>query len=733
MIISIWRYSHLALALIASLFLVIASLTGIVLAVDEAHSSLKPLPTVLDAGNPPLAKTIAILKEKYLEVLSLSVDENDRLLVSAITEEGDLEDFYADPLSGKKLAEPEEQSAFVKFNLSLHRSLFLKTTGRVMVGISSFLLFLIAVTGLILLLKRQQGLKRLFKRIIKENFYQFTHTFLGRLFFIPLIVIALSGVYLSLLRFSLIPTPVVEHPAFEPVISGQELMEVSKVPLFGQTRLSEVRELQFPFSDAPEDYYLLSLHTKEMRVSQHTGLPISTVEYPLLNLISEYSLLLHTGRGQWIWASILLLSSGSLLLFMYSGFWMTVKRRSSRIRNSFRKEECPYIILIGSETGTTIGFARIFHQQLQKAGVKSFMAELNDFGHYPMMEQLILFTATYGQGEAPTNAKKFSELIRDTRIEKPFGYSVIGFGSLAYPDFCQYAIDVDHLLENAENGQRLLEPYTVNNRSWEAFKQWVDQWSKSTGLNISMPKKNVLAPKRRRKYFFEVRDKTAYGDTFLLKIKAPKSQIYQSGDLLAVYPEDGSHERLYSIGLADDTNHLLISVKLHEKGVCSNYLNLLEAGDLIDAQVIKNKHFHFPKRAKRVIMISTGTGIAPFLGMLNQNKAKIDTHLYWGSKTKRSLSLYQRWIEMNLDRTQLSIFHTAYSREDSQKTYVQDLIQRDALLVAQTLQNKGVIMICGSIAMQKGVTEVLQHICIKINNKPLSYYQNKGQLKMDCY
>ena len=39
---SIWRYAHLVLALLASLVLVLASLTGIVLAVDTASEQTKP-------------------------------------------------------------------------------------------------------------------------------------------------------------------------------------------------------------------------------------------------------------------------------------------------------------------------------------------------------------------------------------------------------------------------------------------------------------------------------------------------------------------------------------------------------------------------------------------------------------------------------------------------------------------------------------------------------------------
>lgn len=42
-------------------------------------------------------------------------------------------------------------------------------------------------------------------------------------------------------------------------------------------------------------------------------------------------------------------------------------------------------------------------------------------------------------------------------------------------------------------------------------------------------------------------------------------------------------------------------------------------------------------------------------------------------------------------------------------------------------------MICGSVAMLNGVLEVLSKITMSKLNKPLSVYQNKNQIKTDCY
>ena len=74
----------------------------------------------------------------------------------------------------------------------------------------------------------------------------------------------------------------------------------------------------------------------------------------------------------------------------------------------------------------------------------------------------------------------------------------------------------------------------------------------------------------------------------------------------------------------------------------------------------------------------------------------------------------------------------AYSRE-GEKQYVKDLLARDADFITKTLKEEGVVMLCGSLAMQNNVIELLETICTERNGKSISYYQSRGQVLMDCY
>ncbi len=732
MIISIWRYSHLALAISSSLFVLILAITGTILSFDPISSNLAAGSTVHDYPETSIAQTVEVLRLTYPEVLSIQVDANGLISASVITNEGDMVDFYIDPTTGEKTGDIIEQSNFIKSVTNIHRSLLLKSPGRIFVGINSFLLLVIALTGLVLIVKRQQGIRYFFSKIIKENFQQFSHVYLGRLAFIPIIIITLSGVYLSLLRFSIIPSPIIEHKIDYDNISAIPEVPLTEFSIFTRHSITELRSIEFPFSNDPMDYYQLNLKEKEVIVNQYTGELLSEIHYPLIVLFSDWSTIIHTGQGTIWWALLLGISSLTIPYFMITGFKMTLKRRSSKIKNSYTKDECDHIILVGSETGTTLQFAMLFHEQLQSTGIKSYITQLNQFEAFPNMKQLVVFTATYGQGEAPANATNFEQLIQSTSLKQHVQFSVVGFGSLSYPDFCKYAFDVDHLLAETPKATRLLPPHTINNRSWEAFRQWINDWNTEHDLDISIPQQEITESKKVINSF-QLKSKQIYTDTFTLELETKDGKRIQSGDLLSIDPKDGTHERLYSIGKLSD-NRIFLSIRLHEFGICSNLLNKLEIDDYLDGHIVANKHFQFPKKAKQVLMISTGTGIAPFVGMLHENHRKAETLLYWGSKTSRNFSLYQQHIAQSLDSGKLSSFQTAYSREEGHpKTYVQDLLKRDSDIIAQLLNNKGIIMICGSLAMQTSVTEELNTITSQQLNKPLSFFQKKGQVKMDCY
>ncbi|SFU45707.1 sulfite reductase (NADPH) flavoprotein alpha-component [Pustulibacterium marinum] len=734
MTLSIWRYSHLALAVSSFLFITVAALTGIVLAFEpiEKEWELSAIPTT---ENVTVAEAMSTLQMNYLEVLELSVTQDSRVKASVITEEGDVANFYINPKTGEKAGELADEAEVYTFARSLHRSLFLKSTGRFFIGLTSLLLFVISITGLVLIIKRQQSIQKFFAKILKDNFWQYAHTYFGRLFLIPIVLITLTGVLMSLFQFQVFEHPTLAHELQENLLKETPSLEVADFPIFQQTPLSEVRSIDFPFSSDVADYYQLNLQDREVRVNQFTGAVLSERLYPFQELAYRWSFDTHTGETNALWAFVLLLSAISILFFIVSGFKLTFKRRKGSIKNKFKASESTHVILVGSETGSTFPFAIWLQQQLIATGKKVFVAEMNAYETYPNLEQLLILTATYGAGEAPVNADKFIQRFQET-AQGTFEFAIVGFGSFAYPDYCQFAYDVEHELLQSETAKPLLNLHTVNNRSAESFNQWLLQYGQVSGfVPDAYQNDSSKTAKRKKKYQFEVIARTALQlehQTFMITLQGKKAGTFTSGDLLAIAPQSDTHDRLYSVGM-NTKNQILLSIKLHDKGLCSQFLNSLQVGDTLQASRMKNKSFYFPKQARNVVMIATGTGIAPFLGMVQHNSKKIPTHLFWGAQNATAFEHYAEIINPALESKQLSEFIPAYSRATETKVYVQDKICKEEQLLANTFEKGGVVMICGSVVMQKAVLEVLSKLCKTHCKYDLSHYQKKGQLLMDCY
>ncbi|WP_031426631.1 PepSY domain-containing protein [Flavimarina sp. Hel_I_48] len=727
---SLWRYSHFILALTSSLFLLIATLTGAILAVEPiAHQAKGYAASNLEEV--PLAQTLRILKENYEEVFTLEVEPSGFVKTSVLNANFESLDLYIDPLTGESLGKVAPRSSIYQFATTLHRSLFLKGLGRFFVGLVSLLLCLIAISGILLLAQRQGGFKQFFSKVRDRNFAQRYHVILSRWFILPIIIIATTGVYLSAEKFSLLPDTKtvktqIKSPDFKVIYD-----HISDIPLFQELKLADVRKVDFPFSTDPEEYYNIALEDQEIEVNQQTGAVISRRDYPFVTLATRFSLLTHTGTGSVLWSVILLLSSLSILFFMYSGFAISLKNRKKgfSIKKMPPKEDCEYIILVGSEMGTTFTFAHQLYNALSACGKKTFLAPLNAYTTFKNAKKIFILTATYGKGDATTNARKFTQLLPKI-AQNQVDFAVLGFGSTQYPDYCKFAVDIDYLLQQQPSFKQCLKLHKINEQSAESFQSWVHALADVLGIPLQI-KHQKTAKKVEKQRHFEVirRSELNVDDTFLLWLKPKKKAKYQSGDLLAIVPPGQQLARQYSIAKVD--KNIVLSVKKHEQGICSPYLSSLWKGDKLKASIQQNIHFHLPKNNSPVFMVANGTGIAPFLGMLSSRKNR-NSILLWGTRTKSSSELYRTLLEKHLATNKNLTFEKCYSREGN-KTYVQDLVLQNQERLITTFEKGGTLMLCGSLAMQRDVLSTVEQLLQKANKPALSYYEEKDQVKLDCY
>ncbi|WP_400072771.1 PepSY-associated TM helix domain-containing protein [Zobellia russellii] len=394
MIVSVWRYSHLLFAIASSVFLLIASVTGVILAVEPISNKIEPY-SVSGADKLSLSETLEHINTKYEEVLAVKRDRNGFVSVTVILD-GKNEEFYIDPFTGEKLGNLIQKKPLFQFATNLHRSLFLKSTGRFLIGFASFLLILISISGIVLIAKRQGGYKQFFAPVVRENFSQYHHVVYARFSLLPLLVLAITGVYLSLLRFDVIPDSKVSLQVDFDAIQEEPFKKYTEFDFFKTTSLSELRELEYPFSEFVEDYYIIRLRDKELYLNQVTGDILAEEKYPTVQVMSSWATVLHTGEGSILWSIVLGLGSLAIPFLTVTGFIVYFKRPKTKIKNEHSKNESEYVVLVGTEGGTTLQFAQELHKQILKSGKKSHLALMNQYTHFKKMEHLIVITATYG-------------------------------------------------------------------------------------------------------------------------------------------------------------------------------------------------------------------------------------------------------------------------------------------------------------------------------------------------
>lgn len=728
MTVSLWRYAHLVLAVVSCLFITMASVTGAILSFEPVYEQSKPY-KVTDFDNIALVESIEGLKSKYPQLTKLNVDANRFVTVEGFDEEGNQFKYIVHPLTGEILGKPIEKSSFIQSVTTLHRSLFLHETGRFIAGVFCFLLLLITVTGTILLIKRQKGLRYFFAKIHRDSFSQYYHTAIGRFLLIPILIITITGTYLFLLRFEIIKSP--DIPAMEiPEIEDKTPVKLKDYPALKGLYLSDIKEIEFPFDHSAEEFYKIKTPYGEWMVDQMEGRKVQEVKYPFTKIIETISLDLHTGKGTFLWALVLGGASLNILGFIYTGFAITFKRKSFKaVKNTIGENEAEIVLLVGSENGSTLAFVQKIHQQLLQAGEKVYTAELNRYKTYPKMSQLHIFTSTHGLGDPPSNANQFQNLIKKHPQNQTVHYSVVGFGSTAYENFCGFAKSVLALLSEQKWAEESFGMVLVNERSCEDFCQWTKRYNEkySARLNTDAAFYTPKTPKLQTVKVISNTETDERDYIFCLTLKGKTK--FQSGDLLAVYPENDHRERLYSV--AKVNGNIQLMVKLHSHGLGSQFLSRLKEGQILKSRIIHNPSFH-RKKHKPVLAVANGTGIAPFLGMIDENVSKTPFYLYAGFRySTKNTERILNFLNEQKKKGKLTQHCFAYSREPDFQ-YVMDLLKKDKNTIAEFLNHQGVIMVCGSLSMWNDVAEVLQEIAA-MNNKNIEFYKNNHQILIDCY
>jgi len=181
--------------------------------------------------------------------------------------------------------------------------------------------------------------------------------------------------------------------------------------------------------------------------------------------------------------------------------------------------------------------------------------------------------------------------------------------------------------------------------------------------------------------------------------------------------------RLYSIASSPKAHpgevHLCVGIVRYDGhgrkrgGICSTYLSdRLKDDTRPGVYVHHNAAFRLPEDGNvPVIMVGPGTGIAPFRAFLEERKAvgaKGKNWLFFGNPYQKSDFLYQDELEAFHKEGVLSRMDLAWSRDQKEKVYVQNLMLNEGAEFWKWLQEGAAFYVCGDASrMAKDVDAAL--------------------------
>jgi ferredoxin--NADP+ reductase len=339
-----------------------------------------------------------------------------------------------------------------------------------------------------------------------------------------------------------------------------------------------------------------------------------------------------------------------------------------------------------------------------------------------------------------------------TRIKKAGGGVPIqpaGGRSLFDPAIEGKLGGTDNLNQRLMKGPNYFEPSAhFDNNAVTVKIEDAQHWLEDIGIpsNFAKPTQPVTATILGRARLI---DESAPGDIQHVVMKLPEGFHYVEGQSLSVIPpgvdEKGkTHKpRLYSIAstrygdlLDGSTVSLCVRraeyvdpvtglVDATKMGVCSNFLCNAKSGDTVQVAGPVGKTMLLPDDpSKDIIMVATGTGIAPFRGFLHRlfMENTVARHIFtgraWlilGVPVTGGLLYPQEITAMQANAATGSLEVTyAISREMKKssggKLYVQDVLAERAEDLFRRLDAGAVIYFCGLKGMMPGILEALEKV-----------------------
>jgi sulfite reductase (NADPH) flavoprotein alpha-component len=168
-------------------------------------------------------------------------------------------------------------------------------------------------------------------------------------------------------------------------------------------------------------------------------------------------------------------------------------------------------------------------------------------------------------------------------------------------------------------------------------------------------------------------------------------RLYSIASSLKRYPEQ-AHLLVTNVGF--------VSHGRARKGVCTSFLaERVEEEATVPVFIHTAKHFRLPADpTASIIMIGVGTGLAPYRGYLQEREGMGATGrnwLFFGEQRRSANFYHEKEWDAYLSSGLLTRLDTAFSRDQSQKIYVQHRLRDAGREIWSWLQDGAYLYLCG--------------------------------------
>ncbi len=409
-------------------------------------------------------------------------------------------------------------------------------------------------------------------------------------------------------------------------------------------------------------------------------------------------------------------------------------------------------------------------------------------------EQVLFVISTYGTGDAPDLATSFAKKLLKVNLDlKHMNYAVLALGSKEYPDsYCSFGHAVDAWLK-INGAHALFNTIEVDNANLADIQNWNQALAKATKLDLhavnlekvfdtwTLQQRDLLNPNSL--------GQPAYN----IELNAKHEAIWQAGDIAeiqsgnsperihaflqkhhilknakvdsleisiekALWNKDLTGEiepfanldhlleqlptlptREYSIASIPSQQVLRLVVRQqHDEsgnlGLGSGWLTQhTQVNDDVALRIRTNESFHLIDDNRPIICIGNGTGIAGLMSLLHTRTRHDYTEnwLIFGERQRACDFFYASTIEAWQTTGMLKRLDLAFSRDQKQRVYVQDVIRQNAAELVSWIERGAVLYVCGSIdGMASGVDQALVEI---LGDEQVDELRQQGRYRRDVY